>query len=126
MPIELTELGNDSNVINEEQLDQLTDGDRALRDKLLESFLTDHDKAVADIRRAAEAEDMATCRSLAHRSKGACGVFGASALRDTFEMLEKLAAQDAPGMDQLAPVIRQLEEEGVRLRRAVEAMNSPQ
>lgn len=125
VPIELTELGNDNDVINEEQLDQLTNGDKALRHSLLESFLTDHDKAVADIRRAAEADDMATCRSLAHRSKGACGVFGAGALRDTFEMLEKLAAQDSPGMDQLASVIRQLEEEGTRLRRAVEAMNTP-
>lgn len=115
VPIEPAGLQSTSDVLDQAQLDRLTGGDQSLQQTLMQSFIRDHAQAISDLREAAAKEDWKACRSLAHRGKGACGVFGAMALRDAFEALESIAGNDEYSREELSAAIDTVGREGERL-----------
>lgn len=116
VPIEPAGRQATGDVLDQAQLDRLTGGDQSLQQTLMQSFIRDHAQAMSDLRDAAANENWEACRSLAHRSKGACGVFGAIALRNAFETLESIIRSDEYSREDLAAAIDIVDREGERLR----------
>jgi protein-histidine pros-kinase len=87
------------------------DGDDEVVAQLVEVFLREHPRTVAELQRAAASMDYARLRELAHAVKGSVGVFSAQRAAEAARRLEQMAAQqDARAPTSLAGLlVRELE-----------------
>ena len=89
---------------------------------LIEIFLEDLNRRLAEIRDALSEGDAERIRRAAHALKGASGELGAARLRELCSRLEAQITQES--LDGAAGVIRSIEEEADRVRHALEAQKS--
>lgn len=106
-------------VLDEAALEILTDGDQAVRESMMRAFLADLDQALQQLNDAAGDDYRAHCKRIAHRNKGACSIFGATALGTAFADLEHWASQPTTDQSYLRNAIRRVNLEGERLKSVV-------
>ena len=78
--------------LDEEQLQQVCSGDREFEKELVDTFLAELERTVAELQSALKAEDPLRIRRAAHSLKGASRYLGAIRLSKLSEQLEKCAA----------------------------------
>jgi len=94
-------------------------GDEELLRDVLEAFLEEGPKMLAEVGRAIETRDAPLLKRAAHTIKGSFGYFAATAAYETAFQLEKLGGQEEwSGVSELWP---QLESHYARVRAALEA-----
>lgn len=91
---------------------------------LISVFLDDLSLRLESIRNAQARGDHGTLRSAAHALKGASGELGAKRLHALCAQLEATARSGILAGAQ--PLVREVEHEAVRVRRAMEVLRSPQ
>ncbi|MGB5738661.1 MAG: ATP-binding protein [Woeseia sp.] len=106
-------------ILDEEALALLTGGDDSLRESMMSAFIADLRRALCDIDKAVHAEVFRQVRRLAHRSKGACAIFGAIALGDAFAELEHWVSVKNPLDTQVNRAAARVNFEAQRLMKLV-------
>lgn len=96
---------------------EMMGGDPAYLRELIDGFLADAPKLVADLRHGAAAGDAAVVRLAAHTLKSNAAEFGAVALRDLNRALEQAAKKGV--FDGAAEQVAAIEQEFERVRRAL-------
>ena len=91
---------------------------------LIRVFLDDLSLRLESIRNAQARGDHGTLRSAAHALKGASGELGAKRLHALCAQLEARARSGI--LADAQPLVREVEREAVRVRRAMEVLRSPQ
>jgi signal transduction histidine kinase/DNA-binding response OmpR family regulator/HPt (histidine-containing phosphotransfer) domain-containing protein len=108
-----------------ERLRETVGGDAAVLAELIDSFLEDAPRLLADLRRSLDAGDAAGVRLAAHSLKSNGAEFGAHAFSDTCKQLETLAkAGRLDGAGELL-ALAESEYEGVKAALAVERTRLP-
>jgi signal transduction histidine kinase/CheY-like chemotaxis protein/HPt (histidine-containing phosphotransfer) domain-containing protein len=102
-----------------ERLRVTVGGDAAVLKELIDSFLEDAPRLLADLRRSLDAGDAAGVRLAAHSLKSNGAEFGAQAFSDTCKQLETLAKADR--LDDLGELPAQAEAEYERVKAALAA-----
>jgi HPt (histidine-containing phosphotransfer) domain-containing protein len=103
---------------------ETVDGDISLFREMVEAFMEDCPKLLADVRDAIQAGDGPRCRRAAHTLKGAAGHLGARAAQERAQALETLAASG--NLADAVQLVGLLENELVRLGPALKALaNEP-
>ena len=105
-----------------DRLRAMSMGDNAFLQKVVEVFLADFPRRLADLDEALAAEQLETVRKTAHTIKGSCGNFGADKLAQTARELEQAAAAGKTG--DLAPLVKRLREGFENLRGALKPISS--
>jgi two-component system, sensor histidine kinase and response regulator len=97
---------------------EMDDGEGRVLDQLISAFLDNTPKVLAEAHRALEQKAALQVARCAHSLKGSCGNFGASAMWEACQRLEKLAGT---GTVSGAPeLLSQIESEFARVRAALE------
>jgi HPt (histidine-containing phosphotransfer) domain-containing protein len=91
---------------------------------LISIFLDDLSLRLESIRNAQARGDLETLRSAAHALKGASGELGAKRLHALCAELEATARSDI--LAAVQRLAREVEDEAVRVRRAIEVLRTPQ
>ena len=76
---------------DQEQLEQLSGGDRAFQKELLQLFVADTDNSLSQLATAISTENPSAVQALAHYIKGASANIGAVGMSRTAAQLERLA-----------------------------------
>jgi len=90
---------------------------------LVSIFLDDLSIRLESIRNAQTRSDLETLRSAAHALKGASGELGAKRLHDLCVELEATARSGI--LAAVQPLVREVEDEAVRVRREMEVLRTP-
>jgi two-component system, sensor histidine kinase and response regulator len=101
------------NALNREELMDRLGGDAELLAEVIDLFLADCPKRLADIKAAVDAGDGERLRTTAHALKGAAGTIAATAVFEASQMLERLGAERR--MEPAPAAYRQLAEHGSKL-----------
>ncbi|MEL6129141.1 MAG: Hpt domain-containing protein [Cyanobacteria bacterium J06628_4] len=76
---------------DQEQLEQLSGGDRAFQKELLQLFVADTDNSLSQLEMAISTENPSAVQAMAHYIKGASANIGAVGMSRTAAQLERLA-----------------------------------
>lgn len=104
--------GREGDLLDLDQLALIGGGDAAVEAEILDDFLESIHASMVELAQAAEDADASLCRSLSHRSKGACLTVGAHPLAAAFSALHDISVgqPDATFLGEaLAVVHREIE-----------------
>ena len=79
--------------VNVQRLNDITDGDRAFEQELIESFLTDTERHITDLESAVREEDGEALKLQAHAIKGSSANAGATRLEEIAVRLEEIRVE---------------------------------
>ncbi len=99
-----------------------TDGDSAIFGKLIEAFLENSPKVLAEARTALDAGAARQLARAAHSLKGSCSNFGATQMRDACQRLDALASGGK--LDGAAALLEEVEKKFAGVRDALEREHS--
>ena len=96
--ISLLELGEEGRrqIASLEEAREMFDGDEAVVQQLIQVFLHDHERTIADLQRAAARLDYKSLGEIGHAVKGSVGLFCARRAIEAARRLEALAAAQDP------------------------------
>ena len=96
--ISLLELGEEGRrrIASLEEAREMFDGDEAVVQQLIQVFLHDHERTIADLQRAAAHLDYTSLAAVGHSVKGSVGLFCARRAIEAARRLEELAAAQDP------------------------------
>ena len=99
--------------------DMIAGGSEEILNEILVTFFADAESGIARIEEACEKQDAALLRREAHTLKGAAGIVGAMALRETAYRLERAGADQT--LEDAAALLDRLRREYDRVRRSLES-----
>ena len=96
--ISLLELGEQGRrqIASLDEAREMFDGDEAVVQQLIQVFLRDHERTIADVQRAAAGLDYKSLGEVGHAVKGSVGLFCARRVIEAARRLEELAAARDP------------------------------